>query len=345
VCFSNHEYDERAVSAKRGEAGFDDQFFAYACGLDEGDDPFEDETCWVKSNPNLGISVTADYLRKQVREAKGIPGKASLVRRLNFCEWTESSDPWMDGPTWRACEVDEVDLSGREVFAGLDLSGARDLTAAAFVTIDGEGMMHARVEFWTPGDTLRERLGANQPPWDAWVGAGHVHAPPGRVIRYDAVAQRLLEIAAQCNLVSVGYDEYHIKFFELELQRMGVTLPLVSHPQGGYRSKDSLLWMPRSIELLETRLLEKSIRIEKNPCLWWNSQSAALATDLRGNRTFAKKFSRGRIDGVVALAMAVGVAGGVEAIPASVYETRGILSFDFSSANRIQPSGQWDDDD
>jgi hypothetical protein len=62
--------------------------FAFVCGLDEGDDCFTDESCWIKANPNLGISVSQDYLRKQVREAKGILGKASLVRRLNFCEWT-----------------------------------------------------------------------------------------------------------------------------------------------------------------------------------------------------------------------------------------------------------------
>lgn len=218
VCFSYHEYAGRVVTARPGEHGFDDQFFAFVCGLDEGDDPFESEDCWIKANPNLGVSVSVDYLRKQVREARGIPGKASLVRRLNFCEWTDSADPWIDGPTWRACEIDEeIDLTGRDVFCSLDFSGTRDLTSLSTAAIDNEGVMDAAVEFWIPGDTVQARMGAGQPPWDAWVEAGYVHAPPGRVVSYEAVALRLAEIAARCNLIAVAFDAYQIKFFELEL--------------------------------------------------------------------------------------------------------------------------------
>ena len=168
--------------------------------------------------------------------------------------------------------------------------------------------MDARVEFWMPGDTLHARMGADQPPWDAWVEAGYVNAPPGRVVSYADVAHRLLEIASQNRLLAVGYDAYQIKFFEVELQRLGVTLPLIAHPQGTFKSAESLLWMPRSIELLEARLFDKTIRIERNPCLWWNAQCAAIETDRHQNRTFSKKMSRGSIDGVVSLAMSVGVA-------------------------------------
>lgn len=316
VCWSYHEYAGRAVGARPGEVGFDDQFFSFVCGLDEGDDPFTDEDCWIKANPNIGISVTQNYLKKQVREAKGIPSKASLVRRLNFCEWTDSSDPWIDGPTWRACEVDYgIDFTGRAVTCSLDFSGTRDLTALSIVAIDSEGVMDARVEFWIPGDTVQARMGANQPPWDAWVSAGYVHAPPGRVVSYEDVAHRLAEIASQCNLLAVGFDAYQIKFFEVELQRLGVTLPLVAHPQGTLKSSESLLWMPHSIQLLEQRLFDKTIRIERNPCLWWNAQCVAVETDRHNSRTFSKKRSRGAIDGVVSLAMAVGTS---QVVPNSV---------------------------
>ena len=309
VCWNYHEYAGRAVSARPGEAGFDDQFFSFVCGLDEGDDPFANEECWIKANPNLGISLTQDYLRKQVREANGIPSKASLVRRLNFCEWTDSSDPWIDGPTWRTSEVDpDIDFTGRDVICSLDFSGTRDLTALTTVSTDSEGGMDARVEFWIPGDTVQTRMGAGQPPWDAWIDAGYVHAPPGRVVSYEDVAHRLVEIASQCNLTGVAFDAYQIKFFEVELERLGVTLPLIAHPQGTLKSSESLLWMPHSIQLLEERLFEKTIRIERNPCLWWNVQCVAVETDRHNSRTFSKKKSRGSIDGVVSLAMAIGLA-------------------------------------
>jgi len=319
VCWSYHEYALRAVSAQPGEQGFDDQFFSFVCGLDEGDDPFTSEDCWVKANPNVEVSVTRDYLRKQVREAKGIPGKASLVRRLNFCEWTDAADPWIDGPTWRVCEVDKVDFSGRDVVCSLDLSGTRDLTALSTVSIDSEGVMDARVEFWTPGDTVGTRTGAGQPPWSAWIDAGYVNAPPGRAIRYEHVAERLLEIAATSRLTAVAFDAYQIKFFELELERLGVTLPLIAHPQGTFKAADSKLWMPRSIEQLEQRLFDKTIRIERNPCLWWNAQCAAVESDKHQNRTFSKRKARGAIDGVVSLAMAVGTSS-VEREPTPQYQ-------------------------
>lgn len=307
VCFSYHEYSARAVEARPGDAGFDDQFFGLVFGLDEGDDPFESEDCWPKANPAIGITVTLDYLRKQVREAKGIPSKASLVRRLNFCMWTDAADPWIDGPTWRACEVDRVEFEGRDVVTALDLSGTRDLTALTIVSMDSEGIVDARVEFWTPGDTISSRSGPGQPPWRAWVDAGYIHAAPGRAVAYGDVAYRVMEIAQSSRLISLGFDSYQIKFFQNELDRLGLTLPLVAHPQGSYKSAESLLWMPHSIELLEKRLHEKTIRIERNPCLWYCVQCAETETDRHQNRTFSKKKSRGAIDGVVSLAMAIGV--------------------------------------
>ncbi|MEO7178373.1 MAG: terminase large subunit, partial [Allosphingosinicella sp.] len=87
ICFGHHEYSQRVVRSRPGEADFNDQWFAFVCGLDEGDDPLADgqEACWLKANPNLGVSIQREYLEKEVREARGMPAKASKVRRLNFC--------------------------------------------------------------------------------------------------------------------------------------------------------------------------------------------------------------------------------------------------------------------
>ena len=78
------------------------RFFAFIAAVDEGDDPF-DEAVWPKANPNLGVSVTWEYLREQVREAKDLPSKRSLVLRLNFCRWTEASENWVDLEHWDHC--------------------------------------------------------------------------------------------------------------------------------------------------------------------------------------------------------------------------------------------------
>ena len=192
ICFQHHEYSTRVVNQRV----VDDSWFAFVCGFDDGDD-WQDEKVWVKANPNLGVSVTRKYLVEQVREAVGMPAKESIVRRLNFCQWVDAANPAIEGFLWRAAEADfdESDLDGLDCVAAIDLSGTRDLTALARVwEPDGNGVVHAVVEFWTPEDTLVDRARTDHVPYDVWVREGWVHATPGRSVDYAYVAQRLAEL-------------------------------------------------------------------------------------------------------------------------------------------------------
>ena len=313
ICFDYHEY-ARTVSAGTKQ---DDSFFGFVCSLDDGDDPFQDEGCWLKVNPSLAYGKPGDsnggvpgykYLREQVTEARGMPSKESTVRRLNFCQWVDAENPWISGPVWMRCEreFDIEELLGEPCFGGLDLSGSRDLTALAlyFPT-----QRRAFVEFWTPGDSLYDRARVDQVPYDAWLREGHIHAPPGMAVNYAFVAQRIGELTQMFQLNGIAFDPYRIKYMTPELDAEGVMVELVSHGQGYAKSQQSGLWMPRSIELLETLLTEQQIEIKANPCLRWNAAGAVLDADQKDNRIFAKRKSTGRIDGIVALAMAVGAAG------------------------------------
>ena len=152
VCYEQHEYGVRVA----GGALTEDAFFAFICSLDEDDDPFKSEVCWVKANPSIGATIKPDYLREQVHQARGMPSLESTVRRLNFCQWVEAEDPWIDGVLWRRREVGrclesgdiEFDdagaskhhrtvatahgaliesMQGKRAHCGLDLSGTRDL--------------------------------------------------------------------------------------------------------------------------------------------------------------------------------------------------------------------------
>ena len=130
VCWRYHDKAIK-VAARVFE---DDRFFAYVCAVDEGDDPMHDEKCWLKTNPNLGVSIKPQYLRDQVSEARQMPSKESLVLRLHFCTWTDAASPWISGDAWRACEVpapesaDEL-LEGKQLLLAVDLSLTTDLTA------------------------------------------------------------------------------------------------------------------------------------------------------------------------------------------------------------------------
>lgn len=308
VCYDYHQYGQK-VAAGQSE---NDAFFAFICSLDEGDDPFKDETCWGKANPSLGHTFGMSYLREQVDDARGMPAKESLVRRLNFCQWVDAENPWIAGDVWMACEqkFSLDDLIGEECYGGLDLSGKRDLTSLALYF---PRVKKALVEFWTPKDTLLDRARVDRVPYDAWVRDGYMRAPPGTAIDLGFVAKRIAQLAPMFDIRKIAYDRYHIEYLTPELDDEGVTVPLVPHGQGFGKSADSGLWMPHSIELLEGLISDKDIIIQLNPCLRWNAANAVTEEDKNENRVFSKRRSNGRIDGIVALAMAVGAAEDVEA--------------------------------
>lgn len=335
ICFEQHEY------ATRVAAGVitDDAFFSFVCSLDEHDDPFKSEKCWIKSNPSLGSTIDVSYLREQVHQARGMPSLESTVRRLNFCEWVDADDPWITGDLWRRCEVgapplvddDEADgaenrwasalekarteretllanMAGKKVHGGLDLSGTRDLTALAGACRQDDGSVDAFVEFWTPDETMADRARHDRVPYPAWVDAGFMHAAKGRAIDYGEIVARLGELAATMDFAGIAFDPYRIKYFERDLDGAGLDVRLVPHGQGFYRSTESGLWMCRSIELLEALIFDGKLRVAFNPCLRWNVASAVTESDPKNNRVFNKRKATGRIDGLVALVMAVGLA-------------------------------------
>ncbi|MBP0634903.1 terminase large subunit [Cupriavidus sp. AcVe19-6a] len=307
VCYVNHEYARKVAAG----ALMDDSFFGFVCSLDQDDEPFEDRACWPKANPSLGITIQPLYLEEQITQARGMPGKEAVVRRLNFCQWVDAANPWIEFDLWQACEnktLRVADFNGRDLYGGLDLSGVRDLTANAWAAKADDGVIEAFVEFWTPADTMVERGRKDNVNYDEWAKQGHIYAKPGRAINLAAVAIRLSEIQAQANVVGVAYDPYRIKYLEDELTKESIVVDLVPHGQGYYKSQQSGLWMPHSVELLEQLVMAGKLRVLWNPCLRWNSGSAVLVADAKNNRIFDKRKSTGRIDGLVALAMAVGLA-------------------------------------
>ena len=308
LCYEKHDYGAK-VAARQLE---DDAFFAYICALDEDDDPFEDSKCWIKANPSLGVTIQKSYLDEQVRQARGMPSLESTVRRLNFCQWVDAENPWISGEAWRSCETDELtidDFRDSVVYGGLDLSGLRDLTALAVARRNDDGSVDAFVEFWTPDETMLERARHDHVPYDAWVRKGHLFATPGKVIKYDHAVKRLSQHLDTMGFEGIAYDSYRIRYFMDELESAGVEMNMIPHAQGFARSSESSLWMCRSIELIEQLIFDGKLRVVFNPCLRWNVSCAVIESDAKNNRMFRKRKQAGRrIDGIVALTMAVGLA-------------------------------------
>lgn len=349
ICWDEHQH---AVKVAAGTATPDEDFtyvgevvddstFSYVCALDKDDDPFTDPTCWQKANPLFGVTLKHDYLAGVVAQAKDIPSKRNGILRLHFCVWTEADTSWIPRPLIEKVMVDfdPYEDGGPILAAGLDLSGAKDLTAAAFVRETGTKTVvradgtsaelptyDAWIEAWTPRDTMDERSKVDHVPYRLWVDQGYLNAPDGARIRYDHVAAHFARVHADHGIGVLAFDRYVFDKFEDELDAYGVELNTVAHPQGGKKrakpDPDKVeaakaageevplgLWMPGSVAALETLILEGRIRLRLSPVLMSAIMGAAIETDpLMGNQWLSKRKSTIRIDPAIALCMAVGAA-------------------------------------
>lgn len=353
ICWEEHQHAV-AVAAGVQKELLDDDFtyvgeviddttFSYVCALDKDDDPFTDPTCWQKANPLFGVTLKHDYLAGVVNQAKDIPSKRNGILRLHFCVWTEADTSWIPRPLIEKVMVDfdpYEEHAGKPIkAAGLDLSGAKDLTAAAFVVETGTKRItredgteadlptyDAWIEAWTPRDTMDERSKVDHLPYRAWLEQGYIMAPPGARIRYDHVAALFAKLDAEHGIGVLAYDKYVYDKFAEELDAYGVEINSVAHPQGGKKrarpDKDKVdaakaageeaplgLWMPGSMAALETLILEERIRLRSSPVLMGAIMAAHVETDpLMGNQWLSKTKSTQKIDAVIALCMAVGAA-------------------------------------
>ena len=302
-CWSYHEYGAKVAA---GEVE-DDAFFPYVCSLDESDDPFADESCWPKANPSLQDADLPGmkYIREQVVEAKGMPSKEAIVRRLNFCQWTDAESPWISGEVWRGAqrEFDWQDLRGRRAVAGLDLSSTTDLTALVFLVepeTDGEPW-HIVPFCWLPEVELERKAETDRVPYTRWKAEGLLETTPGRAISKRYVLQRLSGLCDFFDVLMVGYDRWRIEDLKSLADSEGITLPEMKAVGQGYRD------FSPALETFERMLLNGEIVHNGHKVMDWCMRNAVTEQDAAENRKLSKDKATGRIDLAVAAVMAAGL--------------------------------------
>lgn len=296
VCWEFNEYAHRVLSGVFD----DDSYFAFVAGLDDGDD-WMDPAVWPKANPNLGVSVKPEKLTEECRKAKEVPGRQNAFRRLHLNEWTEQSNRWLDMTTWDASagDTDPDDLAGRECYAGLDLSTTQDITAFVAVFPDDDGAYDVLCRFWVPEDSIRERTRRDRVPYDVWAQQGWITPTEGNVVDYDVVQADIQTFHDQHIVREIPYDRYNAHSVVTRLGQEGATMV----PFGqGYVSMSAPM---REIERL---VLSGKLRHGNNPVLRWMASNVAVSMDPAGNMKPDKAKSTERIDGIVALVMAIGRA-------------------------------------
>lgn len=318
VCW---EYHDMGTKVALGQLE-NDEFFSYICALDEEDlkdDRYlDDESLWAKVNPSLDAGLPGyDYIRGQIREARGLPSKMATVRRLCFCVWTEAENPAIDREAWMACRDAEYPverLSGRKCWGGLDLSATQDLTAFAlmFHPTEEDPLWRLKVWFWMPGIGLRMKAEQDHVPYIAWKDAGHILAIDRKTVEYEFVVVALAGILEDYNCQKIAFDRWKMKDFVKEQTRLEVTLPELVEFGQGYQT------MSPAIKVFETKLIEGTMRHDGNPCLTWCASNVCAVEDAAENKKYDKSRSIGRIDGIVAAVMACGILEEME--EKSVYE-------------------------
>ncbi len=317
------DYSTYYQAVARGEFR-DDASLSFIARVDPGDEPFDDESCWPKALPALGITFPIENVRGEVIQARALASRALTVKRLYFGIPVGSAEYWIDEAAWRsaqgAFEADE--LRDCPCWLGMDLSQRNDLTALA-VLWRREHRYFARILYWKPKEGLAAAEAEDKAPYAQWVEQGVLRAVPGKTIGKDFVVAEVQATVTANQVQALAFDQAHIKDFQDEADRMGFEtweyggpdapegsgLKMIRHAQGarGLHSEKQL-WMPRSLQSLEDMILNGAITIEENGVTTWCAANAALREDGAGNRWIEKRRSRGKIDGLVALAMAAGAA-------------------------------------
>lgn len=299
----------------------DPEFLPVVFAADPSDD-WRDEAVWAKANPNLGVSISLDYLRSERTKTKGMPGRIAAFKQLHLNIWAQSTQAWLPLDRWRRdCIGPNLPIRsyrGRACWGALDLSSTTDLTALALVFEPDENGVHdAAVFFWCPADTINDREREDHVQYAKWVEQGWIRATPGNVVDYDQVERDIARIAQFVNLRELAFDRWGAAQLTQRLQDThGITLA-----RFGQGFKD----MSPAAKEFERLILSGRIRTIDNPVLTWQISTVTAKRDPAGNIKPDKSQARHRIDGVVALVMAVGRAS-LGAEPESVYENRGILT-------------------
>lgn len=301
----------------------DDEAFSFICRVDKTDKPFEDPKCWIKALPALGITFPMENIQGLVNSAKVKLSTKMTVGRLYFGEPTGSTGFWIAEEAWAAVQgkLDLPTLKKCRCWLSLDLSQKNDLTALTAVWIDENGHLWAKTWYWTTKDGLEDRALKDGAAYPLWVEEGFLTAIDGAIIDKTFVAAQVATLVAEYDVQFLAFDVagmadfiaacgtigLPVWKFEGPGKPEGVGLKLVPHAQGTrVMFEGKQLCMPRSVERLEDRILTKTITIEESPVTYMCASNAKIVADGMKNRAFDKTKSRGRIDGLVTIAMATG---------------------------------------
>lgn len=273
-----------------------------------------DREAWKAANPALGEFRSLEDVASLAETADRMPSKESSFRWLYLNQRIEATSPFISRKVWQACDAPVPPLEeGAVVYGGLDLSAVSDLTALVLVSPvqqEGKTIWHVHPTFWLPGENLREKAKADRVPYDIWAKEGHLQTTPGPTVEYEFVAAHLKSVFDRYDVRRIAFDRWQFRYLKPWMAKEGIPAEVLDGDESlfdefgqGFKS------MSPALRDLESALLTQGIAHGGHPVLTMCAANAVVVPDPAGNRKLAKHKSRGRIDGMVALAMAMSVAG------------------------------------
>ncbi|MBN4074750.1 MAG: terminase [Alkaliphilus sp.] len=309
VCYELYDYAKKVAS----NVIEDKTFFPAVFEADEDDD-WTDPKTWEKANPALGSFRNLDELESLCKKAQEMPALEASFRRLYLNQWVSTDTAWLPIDRWNDCkgQVDLEKLKNRTCYGGLDLSTTTDLSSFCLVFPAEDGTYEVIPYFWIPEAKLlnnRDRVN-----YRLWQKKGFLEVTPGDVIDYRAILHKIHELSKIYQIKEIAYDRWNASQLVVELQSDGAEMVGTGM---GFAS------MSAPTKQLEELVLSKRIRHGSNPVLSWCIANVILEQDAAGNCKPSKAKSTQRIDGAVALILAL--SRGMLREKRSVYSDRGLL--------------------
>ena len=318
ICYETHQKAKDIIEGRK----IDKTFYPVIYGAGDDED-WTDPKVWLKSNPSLGETIGMDKVEAACESAKQNPGEENSFRQLRLNQWVKQAIRWMPMDKWDACAfpVNEEALEGRVCYGGLDLSSTTDLTSfcLVFPPIDEDEPYYVLPYFWVPEDTLEQRVRRDHVPYDVWNRQGYIETTEGNVVHYGYIEKFIEQLGDRFNIREIAFDRWGAVQMVQNLENMGFTVV----PMGqGFASMS-----PPTKELMKLTL-EKKIAHAGHPVLRWNMDNIFIRTDPAGNIKADKAKSTEKIDGAIAMIMALdrSIRCGVDTSE-SVYDNRGLLVF------------------
>ena len=277
-------------------------------------DDWTDREIWAKANPNMGVSIAEDYLDRECRKAKENPSYENTFKRLHLNVQTEQDKRWLQMHLWDECPQEpptEEELQDHPCWGGVDLSSTVDLTAFALYWPD---LNYVKVQMWMPEARMKEKR--NHIIYGNWVSQGHVCITAGEAVDYNWIRAAIVEASETYRIQDIGYDPWNASHVAQQLQEDD-GLPMVQFRQG-------FASMNEPSKALERLIVEKKLNHGGNPALRWMVSNVCAKVDPSGNIKPDKQTSSQKIDGVVAMIIAIGRAMFTDDSEC-VYNERGLL--------------------